>query len=154
MTDQVEVSSIAVAKAIDRVVLRLLRENSSNKILVDFKLLEDSLAGTSSPGVYLTESRRRVAESKISLLSGADTPASVFMTEWVSLEQLGFSSLEREANAVYWLCRFFTGQTEHEKEKSTAFARLRGLVQRLRDASFSREADHYEKSLAKLIDTH
>jgi hypothetical protein len=94
----------AVGKTIAKAMAEVLSA-TPDEVVSRMDGCRDSLLDTAVDDEERDEIRRRIAESKLSIL-WESRDASRFMAVWQEMERLGYSSAEREASMLFYFLEF------------------------------------------------
>lgn len=133
--------SRAVARRIEGVLAEALRADPARVIELMDACRSSLVAGSHSEDEEL-EIARRTAEAKVSILFDRENATDDFLASWASLEQLGYSSSEREASMLVYFLKFCM-RTNNNSRRRDALNRLDALVEEMAASGNDSLSTHY-----------
>jgi hypothetical protein len=141
--------SLRVSKAIDQAMLRAVSAASA-EVIVIFDICHSNLISSQLPShAEKREIARRICEAKISELHHRRGPRKEFLSTWLEMEALGYSSMEREASMLFFYIRFMENNGT-EEAVSVALSRFAVLVDRMVAVKAPRLGAHFKRVLKRL----
>ncbi len=139
----------AATKAINRTILEIM--DSPADVVVD--RLDTCLSELlkNADGWERTELMRRIAETKLSILSER-RDSEVFLNVWEEMERLGYSNAEREASMLFYFLKVCARNKQVDDACTSALDRLERLtklVPEISRAHFEGVHDRLRKKLSR-----